>query len=227
VLAVLTFTKLYPGEIGAKPASPRLQLGGDTRQRQSKESQVSDLSNQAAPSSGAPVPRRRGRGWLFITTVALAAAFTGALTTRAVTQGGFGPGYWHGPGFMRAPLTAADIEDRADRGIRHAAIELDATNEQQERLRSIAKAAVKDLLPLREKAQTARQRAAALLTQPTVDRAAIEAFRAEQMALADAASKRFAQAITEAAEVLTPDQRRNASERLEQRRGYWRGWHRG
>jgi protein CpxP len=227
VLAVLTFTKLYPGEIGAKPASPRLQLGGDTRQRQSKESQVSDLSNQAAPSSGAPAPRRRGRGWLFITTVALAAAFTGALTTRAVTQGGFGPGYWHGPGFMRAPLTAADIEDRADRGIRHAAIELDATNEQQERLRSIAKAAVKDLLPLREKAQTARQRAAALLTQPTVDRAAIEAFRAEQMALADAASKRFAQAITEAAEVLTPDQRRNASERLEQRRGYWRGWHRG
>ena len=190
---------------------------------------MSELSNQAAPSNGEqpPVPRRRGRGWLFITTVALAAAFTGALTTRAVTQGGFGPGYWHGPGFMRAPLTPAEVEDRADRGIRHVAVELDATNEQQEKLRAIAKAAVKDLLPLREKAQAARQRAAALLTQPTVDRGAIEAFRAEQMALADAASKRFSQAITEAAEVLTPDQRRKVSERLEQRRGYWRGWHRG
>lgn len=189
---------------------------------------MSDLSN-STPSSGeqSPAPRRRGRGWLFITIVALAAAFTGALTTRAVTQGGFGPGHWHGPGFMRAPLTAAEIEDRADRGIRHAAIELDATTEQQEKLRAIAKAAVKDLLPLREKAQAARQRAAALLTQPTVDRGAIEAFRVEQMALADAASKRFAQAITEAAEVLTPDQRRKVSEHLERKRGYWRGWHRG
>ena len=190
---------------------------------------MSELSNQAAPSNGEqpPVPRRRGRGWLFITTVALAAAFTGALTTRAVTQGGFGPGYWHGPGFMRAPLTPAEVEDRADRGIRHVAVELDATNEQQEKLRAIAKAAVKDLLPLREKAQTARQRAAALLTQPTVDRGAIEAFRAEQMAMADAASKRFSQAFTEAAEVLTPEQRRKIAAHIEARRGYWRGWHRG
>ena len=64
MLAVLTFTKLYPGEIGAKPASPRLQCGGDTRQRQSKESQVSELSNQAAPANGRatarPAPTRQG-----------------------------------------------------------------------------------------------------------------------------------------------------------------------
>ena len=165
-------------------------------------------------------PRRRGRRWLFIATIAVAAAFTGALTTRAVTQG-FGAGYWHGP------LTPAEIEDRADRGIRHVAIELDATKEQEDKLRAIARAAVKDLLPLREKAQAARQRAAALLTQPTVDRAAIEAFRTEQMTLADAASKRFAQALADASEVLTPDQRRKVSEHLERRRGYWRGWHRG
>ncbi len=45
-----------------------------------------------------------------------------------------------------------------------------------------------------EKARAARERAAQLLLQPKVDRAAIEAFRAEQMALADAASKRLAQA---------------------------------
>ena len=190
---------------------------------------MSDVPNHAAPVNGGqpPAPRRRGRGWLFMTTIALAAAFTGALTTRAITQGGFGPGYWHGPGFMRGPLTPAEIEDRTDRGIRHVAIELDATNEQQEKLRSIAKAALKDLLPLREKAQAARQRASALLTQPNIDRAAIEAFRVEQMALADAASKRFAQALADVSEVLTPDQRRKISEFLERRRGYWRGWHRG
>lgn len=183
---------------------------------------MSEQSNQSTPAGSNPsqIRRRRVRGWLFIVTVALAAAFTGALTTRAVTQGGFGR-HWHGP------MTPAEIEDRTDRAIRHAVIELDATNEQQEKLRSIAKAAVKDLLPIREKAQAARQRAAALLTQPTLDRGAIEAFRAEQMGLADAASKRFSQALADVAEVLTPDQRRKVSEHLERRRGYWRGWHRG
>lgn len=190
---------------------------------------MSELSHQAAPSNGEqqPAPRRRGRGWLFITTIAVAAAFTGALTTRAVTQGGFGPGYWHGPGFMRAPLSTAELEDRADRAIRHAVIELDASAEQQEKLRSITKAALKDLVPIRDKARAARERATALLSQPTLDRAAIEAFRVEQMALADTASKRFAQAVADVSEVLTVDQRRKVSEFIERRRGYWKGWHRG
>src|SRR5262249_49983589 len=141
--------------------------------------------------ANAQQPRpRRARGWVFITLIALAAAFTGALTTRAVTQG-FGPG-WHHRGWMAGPLTPAEAEDRADRMIRHVAIELDATPEQQEKLRAIAKAAVKDLLPIRDKAKAARERATTLLAQPTLDRATIEAFRAEQMALAEAASKRFA-----------------------------------
>jgi Spy/CpxP family protein refolding chaperone len=80
---------------------------------------------------------------------------------------------------------------------------------------------------MREKAQTARARAAELLIQPKVDRAAIEAFRAEQMATAEAASKRFAQAVGDIAEVLTPEQRQKAHEILQWRRGFWRGWHRG
>ena len=124
-------------------------------------------------------------------------------------------------------MTPAQIEDRVDRGIRHAAIELDATPEQQEKLRAIAKSAVRDLLPMGEKARAVRERAAALLLQPKIDRAAIEAFRAEQMALADAASKRLAQAVGDAAEVLTPEQRQKAHELLRWRRGFMRGWHRG
>jgi Spy/CpxP family protein refolding chaperone len=47
------------------------------------------------------------------------------------------------------------------------------------------------------------------------------------MALAEAASKRFAQAIGDVNEVLTPEQRRKIAERIEMRRNYWRGWHRG
>jgi periplasmic protein CpxP/Spy len=171
-------------------------------------------------------PVRRRRRWLPITAIALAAAFTGAAATSAVGQ--YGPPWgWHGHGFMHGPLSAAQIEDRVDRGVRHVAIELDATAEQQEKLRAIAKGAVKDLVPMRDQARTARERAAALLTQPKVDRAAIEAFRTEQLALADAASKRFAQAVGDVAEVLTPEQRQKAHELLQWRRGFWHGWRRG
>ena len=77
---------------------------------------------------------------------------------------------------------------------------------------------------------SARQRGRVLLTQPSVDRAAIEALRVEQMALADAASKRFTQALGDVAEVLTPEQRRKIDDRLtemRERRGFWHGWRRG
>jgi periplasmic protein CpxP/Spy len=187
------------------------------------------MSDQHAPSpqtpTTPPAPRRRGRRWLFVTTVALAAGLTGAVASRAISQQ-----HWHGPGFMGGVFDPARIEDGADRGVRHLAIEIDATNEQQEKLRAIVKGAIKDLLPMREKALSARERGRVLLTQPSVDRAAIEALRVEQLALADGASKRFTQALGDVAEVLTPEQRRKIDSRLtemRERRGFWHGWRRG
>jgi periplasmic protein CpxP/Spy len=154
-----------------------------------------------------PAPRRRRR-WLPVAAIALGAAFTGAVATSAIGQYGPPWGHWHGPGFMRGPLTPGQIEDRVDRGIRHAAIELDATPEQQDKLRAIAKAAVRDLVPMRDKAKGARE-------------------RAEHLTLADSASKRFAQAVADAAEVLTPEQRQKAHEWVQWRRGFWHRWQRG
>ena len=175
-------------------------------------------------------PRRR---WPLVAVAVIAAAFTGAAANHAFSQGGFGHPHWgpagfmHGIGRMGAPLDPAQIEERADRMVRHLAIEIDATAQQQDKLRAIAKGAVKDLIPMRDKARAARDQAPGLLTQATVDRAAIEAFRAEQLALADAATKRIAQALGDAAEVLTPEQRRKVDEHLTARRAFWRGWHRG
>jgi Spy/CpxP family protein refolding chaperone len=179
----------------------------------------------SAPSTGSenPASRPRSRRWLLGATTALAAALAGAVGAHAFGGHGFG----HHGGFMGGAFDPAQAEDRVDRMMRHLAVEVDATAEQQEKLRALAKAAVKDLAPMREKVVAARQRAPALLTRPTVDRTAIEAFRAEQMALADAASRRIAQALADAAETLTPDQRRKLEDRLTGRRGYWRGWHRG
>jgi Spy/CpxP family protein refolding chaperone len=188
----------------------------------------SDNASHSQPDGPQAAPRRRRR-WPLIAAIALAAAVAGGIATNAVSQHRFG-GYWHGPGMMMGPFDPARAEEHADRAVRHVAIEIDATSEQQEKLRAIVKAALKDLLPMREKAQAARQRAHGLLMQQNIDRAAIEAFRVEQMGLADTASKRIAQAIGEAADVLTYEQRRKIGEHIEalrERRGFWGGWHRG
>ena len=50
------------------------------------------------------------------------------------------------------------------------------------------------------------------MTAPTVDRTAIERLRAEQIGLAETASKRIAQALADAAEVLSPEQRRKVAD---------------
>lgn len=179
----------------------------------------------AQPAGAHHPPRHRSRLFVIL-LVALAAGLAGAFASQAMSHGyglGFGPGRWHHGGFMGGHLDPAAIEDRADRAVRHLAVEIDATSEQQEKLRAIVKTAVQDLLPIRDKARTARQRAHELLTQPTVDRAAIETFRAEQMALFDQASRRIAAAVGEAAEVLSPGQRSKLGELLPPRRGFWHG----
>ena len=108
-------------------------------------------------------------------------------------------------------------EARIDKMLQHLYIEIDATDAQKQKLMPIAKAAVKDLLPLRERARAARQRGIDLLAGDRVDRGALEALRGEQIGLADQASRRLSQALADAAEVLTPEQRKNIAQRLQRR----------
>lgn len=173
----------------------------------------------------APQRPRRLRRALFVTAIAGAAALTGAFANSAFSQG-FGPP-WQARPFFGQAFDPAAVEDRADRMVRHLAIEVDATPEQQERLRGIVRSAVRDLLPLREKAMSTRQRGRELLTATTIDRAAIEALRADKMALADQATRRFSQALADAASVLSPEQRRKLAERVDRWRSFHKGWHRG
>ena len=198
---------------------------------------MTDQSNTTSPSpSPPPIRTCRGRRGVFVLVflaVALVAGLTGNMLSTA-----FGQGFaWHHGGFMGAmggmgpmggPLTPAQIDDRIDRATKHMAIELDASPDQQAKIAGIAKAAVNDLRPLHEKAQAARSQAIALLTAPTVDRSAIERLRADQIALAETASKRIAQAVADASEVLNPDQRHKIADWVAAfDGGPWARWHRG
>jgi Spy/CpxP family protein refolding chaperone len=111
----------------------------------------------------------------------------------------------------------AKADARIERMVKHFAVEVDATPEQQAKLAQIAKLAANDLRPLRQKVRDARRKGMELLTAPSIDRAAIERLRAEQIQGADAVSKRMAQAFADAAEVLTPDQRKKVGERMQKR----------
>ena len=109
---------------------------------------------------------------------------------------------------MRPEKAARHIEKRIARLVP------DATPEQKARLQAIAKSAMADLAPLRAGQSAARAESRKLLTQPAIDRAAIERARAARMQVAEARSKRMSQAWADAAEVLTPAQRAKLAERL-------------
>jgi len=125
--------------------------------------------------------------------------------------------YAHGGWRRGEPLSDAQLE----RMLRHLYVEIDATEEQKQRLAPIVKEAVRELAPLREKFRATRAQAIELLTQDRIDAAALESLRVEKLRLADDASRRFTRALTDAAEVLTPAQRKELALRFERRRHRW------
>ena len=129
----------------------------------------------------------------------------------------FGYGRWH----ARGPVDPADLEKHLDRMLKHLYVEIDATEEQKQRLEPIVKQAAKDLLPMREQLHMGRGEALELLTQERIDPAALEALRAKKIGLADEASRRLTRAIAEAAEVLTPAQRKELAAHFARRQARW------
>jgi Spy/CpxP family protein refolding chaperone len=175
------------------------------------------MSNTTQTSGSEQKPRRR-----FFKRAAIATLIGGIVAGIGIKAFAQGPGGWHRGGFMAGPLDPAQVDEHLDRMLKHLYVEIDATDGQKQKLAPIVKQAVKDLLPLREKMQAARKQAVELLTGDAIDRAAIEASRAEHLQLAEQASRRIAQALADAAEVLTPAQRKELAARMESHRHGWR-----
>jgi len=181
---------------------------------------MSDTTQTPQPSpSGEEKPRRE-----FFRRAALATVIAGVTAGIGITALAEGGAHWRWQrgGFLGASLDPAMMDERLDRMLKHLYVEIDATDAQKQQLAPIVKGAAQDLLPLRAKMHDARRQAVALLSQESIDRAAIETLRAGQLQLAEQASKRFTQALADVADVLTPDQRKQLAERI----GRWHG-HRG
>jgi periplasmic protein CpxP/Spy len=202
------------------------------RDQQPKEGIMSDINTAAPqPPLQSPLPKVRqpftNSRWFIgavIVSVGLIGFGVGRVTGwRGTWMGhaqmqGDGPGMHRGMAGPRGPFGFGP-ETFIDRMLG----QVNATPEQKQKVTQIAQGAFSEMRPLREQRRAAQTQLATLLKADTIDRAAIDKLRLEQLTTAEAVTKRLGQAIAEAAEVLTPAQRQQLVERWENRRRFWRG----
>lgn len=169
------------------------------------------------------VSAARGGGWRRLRWVAVGVAsglLAGGASVWAVSGDGvagrvMGHGLGHGGfghRFHRGPIDPEAAREHVQMGVKWVMAYVDGTPEQRQRVEAIAQAAVADLLPLRDRHHANRTAMHAALSGATVDREALEQARRSELKLADEASARLAQALADAAEVLTPEQRNQLHE---------------
>lgn len=108
----------------------------------------------------------------------------------------------------------------ADKRLERMLDDVKASDAQKEKASAIVKAALEQGAPLAGKMRDNHIQMRKLMAATTLDKAAIEAMRAEQIKLADEASQRMTSTMLAVAEVLTPEQRAKLAERMEKRRGW-------
>lgn len=155
-----------------------------------------------------PVASRRRFGFAALFAAVLVGLVGGGLASNAFGHGmGGGFRHWGGHHGHHGQIDPAEAKEHAREMVGHLAWAIDATAEQKAKLTTIAEAMATDLIPVHQKLEGAHARIAQMLRAPQIDRAALEALRAEHIALADDVSKRIAQGLADAADVLTPAQR--------------------
>lgn len=163
-------------------------------------------NTHASPQPPAPPTRRR----LFDRRTLLAFAAGIAVTLGAgASAGAIAMGGWHHGSVMDGTHSVAEVNAHVDHVLKHFYVEVDATEGQKTQIGPLVKQAVDDLLPLHAQIHAGRAQAEQALTQPSVDRASLEAVRQQHLQVADQASKRLSQLIGDVGDVLTPAQRQS------------------
>ena len=141
------------------------------------------------------------------------ASLVGGIGAAAAANG------WHHGMMMHGTESPADMAAHVDHVLKHLYVEIDATDAQKAKIGPLVQQAASDLLPLHTQIQAAHVQVVQGLTQPAVDRAALEAAREAHLQLADQASKRIVQLLGDVGDVLTPTQRNALATHLERLHG--------
>lgn len=104
------------------------------------------------------------------------------------------------------------MEYRLDRMLTDAGV----SDDQKSKVKAIVTTTIDEVRPGGEARMAMRDEIIKLIEAPTIDRNAIESLRAKQMAQFEERSKAIAKAVADAAEVLTPDQRKKLVEEMKE-----------
>lgn len=149
----------------------------------------------------------RARSWWMLLAIAgLIAAVMGGTALTATAHSSKHEGGKHGEwsGHEKGPFSEKKVD--------FMLYKLDATSEQRAKVNGIMAAAREDMKAMRESEKGGREAFMAALTKPEVDRQGLETLRKSHIEAFDKASERMVQAMVDAAEVLTPEQRLKLAE---------------
>jgi Spy/CpxP family protein refolding chaperone len=120
-------------------------------------------------------------------------------------------------------VTAEEMAEHIGHHVERVLSGIGTTDEQTAQITSIVQAAAQDVHAMHDQHGAARQELKEILSAPSIDRSRLEALRADHVRLADEASKRVVTALADAADVLTPEQRAAAAQKIEKHHLGWRG----
>ena len=95
---------------------------------------------------------------------------------------------------------------------------VDATDEQEQQIGTLLDSALDEFLPIMTQHRESRQSLVAALEADAVDTQALEKLRTDLVSSFDAGSKVLTRAVSQSAEVLTPEQRRTLVEAMKRHR---------
>jgi protein CpxP len=146
-------------------------------------------------------PRRRRLGLLAV-----------AATIVAIAGGALA--FAHSGGGHHGAMSGRSADDHLEH-MQSMLTKVGATDAQKSQIEGILKPALDDLKAAHESHSAALRQFHEAMMAPSIDRARLESLRAEQIKSFDAASKRFVTAVSDAAEVLSQEQRAALARQIE------------
>jgi periplasmic protein CpxP/Spy len=126
--------------------------------------------------------------------------------------------YAHSGGGHHGPMSGRSAEDHLEH-MQAMLTKIGASDAQKSQIEGLLKPAFEEMKAAHEAHSAAFAQFHEAITAPSIDRARIEALRAGQLKSLDEASRRLVTAITDAAEVLSPDQRAALAEQIRSHHG--------
>ena len=121
----------------------------------------------------------------------------------------------HGPRHGGANLSQVEVAERMEDLAEYGLDYVDADEAQTDQFNGVIRGLAPDLVRFHAEHRALSAQLRAALAKDPVDRAQIEALRRRAVDLFDRASARGSQALTTAAEVLTPEQRQKLTQKWE------------